>query len=122
VFRFLHEHNIDKPVTAIRQCLTSVLAAHRDLVIPQRLVADSVVTVPNSFEETARRFPLPPISPQSERIVERRTAIAGDAAILLSLVGGAPFFEIEHQSKLLLSIPLDTELERIVRTVDWNEL
>jgi uridine kinase len=122
VFRFLHEHKIDEPVTAIRQCLTTVLAAHRDLVIPQRLAANSVVTVPYSFEETARRFPVPPLAPQPERIVERRTAIAGDAAILLSLVGGAPFFEIEHQSKLLLSIPLDMELARIVRTVDWNEL
>jgi len=102
--------------------LTTVLAAHRELVIPQRLAADSVVAIPYSFEETARRFPVPPLSPQLERIVERRTAIAGDAAILLSFVGDAPFFEVEHRSKLLLSIPLDKELASIVRAVDWNEL
>ncbi len=121
VFRFLYEHQIDKPLTAISQCLTTVLAAHREKVVPQRLAADSVITLPYSFEETARRFSLSSFPPRPGRRIERRTPLAGDAAILLSSADGGGLFEIEYHAQLVLSIPISEELAAIARTVDWNE-
>lgn len=118
LFRTLYDQKQDKPQTAFKQSLGTVLKAHQDIVSKQAAKADCIIDATYSFTDTIKRYHL---SPQSLQLPSDVQAVWHDdklAFYLQKLPKGGEFY-ICYNHQIYYHFFIENRYLALLDTIDF---